>query len=402
MCVTYKELSQAMKSGDRKYSNFYDTYGFLVVMSVLDKNEFNECVKEYDSEYKRRTGELSAWEMLVNRAGFSGPKKFGFKQVIAALYKRGMAFLPYFAEDSKYFTSLLCSEKFTNIFKYFCGENWLYLGSDGSRFATTSFPWHRDWLTKTELLKCNLYFNTVPFIGGRFLIIPGSQNICDTYGKRIQKSISWPMQNKNPSGMNENDYIPDVINPRRRFGFLSILRGKNAFDVPHIKIKIRRGDLILFDQRCLHCIETSYPRVTRRLMTFLIAKNSYDLPENHEALERHSRDEIMKDLLDLIVNERNHIGCPPWGQFYENSTLAHSNHYIKISKVDGAAQYNHASIHTSSGLSFESKLNFEYYAKIGEQYRQRYSKSVRSPGDRMAESFSYDDVHLGINSQNIR
>lgn len=312
-----------------------------------------------------------------------------------------MAFLPYFAEDSKYFTTLLSSKKMTEMFKYFCGENWLYLGSDGSRFSTTSFPWHRDWYTKVDLMKCNLYFNTIPFIGGRFLLIPGSHNIGDTYGRRIQKSISWPMQNKKPSGMNENNHIPDIVNPRGKFSFGKIF-SRSHFDVPHVKVNIKKGDLVIFDQRLMHCVETSFPQVTRRLMTFLISKNAFDLPGNHELLEKYTRQEIMTDLLDLIVNERNHIGCPPWGSAYEKSKLANSNHYIKIEKVDGSDRYNKSSIYTSEGLIFESKLNFEYYSKLGERYRDRFSGALKASSDSMAQEFSYSDVHLGINCQNIK
>ncbi len=402
MHVNYKVLRSAIESGDRRYANFYDTYGFLVIRNLLSKQEFKECVREYDSEYKRRTGELSPWEILLNQLGFSGPKMYSFRQVMTAIFRRGMSFLPYFAEDSKYFTSLLASTRMRDLFKYFCGENWLYLGSDGSRFATTSFPWHRDWYTKAELMKCNFYFNTLPFFGGRFLLIPGSQHVGDVYGRRIQKSISWPMQNKKPSGMNENEHIPDIINPREKFKFFGRFSKTDAFDVPHVKIKVKKGDLVIFDQRMLHCVETSYPQTTRRLMTFLISKNAFDLPAEHESLEKFTRQEIMTDLLDLIVNERNHIGCQPWGAAYEESELSGSNHYIKIEKSDGSDLYNKASGWTSEGLYFECKVDFGRYALLGASYRQKFVGAEKAKNDHMAQAYGYHDVHLGINCQNIK
>ena len=403
MYVNYDALQIAINNNDQRYANYYSTYGFLVIKNILSRKEFSQCVSEYDTEYRRRTGEESAWAMLANRFGFSGKKRFGFRKIVSSILRKGMAFLPYFAEDSKYFTEMLSSDKMTVIFKYFCGENWLYLGSDGSRFATTSFPWHRDWNTKIELMKCNFYFNTFPFLGGRFLVIPGSQNFADTYARRIQKSISWPLQNKNPSGMNENNYIPKIINPRKKFSFKDFFNIQSKFDVPHTKIKIKKGDLVIFDQRLMHCVETSFPQVTRRLMTFLISKNAFDLTDDHELLEKNSRNEIMTDLLDLIVNERNHIGCPPWGAEYEVSSLATSNHYIKIEKIDNSESYNKASINTNNGIKFESIVDFDLYSKFGREYRAKFSYSNEGAADdKMAQDFSYHDVHLGINCQNIK
>lgn len=403
MFVKYTELLKSIKTNDRKYANFYDTYGFLVIRGVLTRQEFVKGVKEYDSEYRRRTGEETVLKMLLNRVGFSGEKKYGFRKILATIFKKGMAFLPCFAEDSAYFTDLIVSKKMQGIFKYFCGENWLYLGSDGSRFATTSFPWHRDWFTKIELMKCNFYFNTMPFLKGRFSIIPGTQNCNDTYVRRIQKSISWPMQNSHPSGMTENNFLPEIVNPREKNSFLGLFkRRKDVFDVPHVKLKIGNGDLVIFDQRMMHCVESSFPQTTRRLMTFLISKNAFDLPPEHETLEMFSREEVMVDLLDLIVNERNHIGCEPWGKYYDSSSLANTNHYIKIDKVGESEKYNRGAIVLDNGDRFESVIDFEKYAAIGKKYRQQYSSAQKSSSDALAQEFSYQDVHLGINCQNIK
>lgn len=403
MFVKYAELLKYIKTNDRKYANFYDTYGFLVIRNVLTREEFVKGVKEYDSEYRRRTGEETVLKMLLNRLGFSGEKKYGFKRILATLFRKGMAFLPCFAEDSAYFTDLIVSKKMQGIFKYFCGENWLYLGSDGSRFSTTSFPWHRDWFTKIDLMKCNFYFNTIPFFKGRFSLIPGTQNCNDTYVRRIQKSISWPMQNSHPSGMTENNFLPEIVNPRAETTFLGLFKWrKDTFDVPHVKLKIGNGDLVIFDQRMMHCVESSFPRTTRRLMTLLISKNAFDFPPEHETLEKYSREEIMVDLLDLIVNERNHIGCEPWGKYYNSSPLVQTNHYISIDKVGNSEKYNRGAIVLDNGDQFESVIDFEKYATIGREYRQQYSDAEKSSDDTLAQEFSYQDVHLGINSQNIK
>ncbi|MGB0637020.1 MAG: hypothetical protein ACPGN6_06395 [Gammaproteobacteria bacterium] len=408
MYVEYSELSRVIDSNDskysnRKYANFYDTYGFLVIRNVLTPQEFAKGVEEYDCEFRRRTGEDTLLRMLRASFSFSRKKKYKLGETLDAIFRKGMQFLPHFAEDSKFFTDLLVSQKMQGIFKYFCGEGWLYLGSDGTRFSTTSFPWHRDWLTKIELMKCNFYFNTIPFLKGRFLLIPGSQHFDGEYFQRIQKSVSWPMQNLRESGMTENNFLPEIVNPRKKRSFFNLFkRKKDAFDVPHVKLKIGNRDLLIFDQRMMHCVESSFPQVARRLLTFLISKNAFDLPPEHATLKQYSREEVMVDLLDLIVNERNHLGCEPWGKYYDSSSLANTNHYIKIDKVGNSEKFNRGAIVLDNGDQFESVIDFEKYATIGQEYRQRYSGAEKSSGNTLAQGFSYQDVHLGINSQNIK
>ena len=206
-----------------------------------------------------------------------------------------MTFLPGFMEESKVFVELFLSKKMQDIFSYFCGDNWLYLGSDGSKFITTSFPWHRDWFTKIPIMKCNFYFNPLPFMGGKFLLIPGSNFESDNYSQMIQRCMSWPMQNKTPSGMNENNRLPVIKNPRDLFSWRNFFGGNKKFDVPHIELSVGRGDLVLFDHRSLHCVQSTWPRFQRRLLTILIGKNAYDFSDSHYCFQRYGKEELMTD-----------------------------------------------------------------------------------------------------------
>jgi len=407
MYIHYSELENYINANDDKVKNYFDTFGFVVIKGVLDRKQFKKYLREYDLQYKLRVGELSSWEMLLNRLGFSGEKKYGFRQVIKHFFgKRGMAFLPCFIEESKEFTDLFLSKKMQSIFKYFCGENWLYLGSDGSKFMTTSFPWHRDWFTKIPIMKCNFYFNPLPFFGGRFLLIPGSNISTDKYSRLIQKSMSWPMQNKNPSGLSENNRFPPIRNPREYFSVRNFFKKKGfEMDVPHVAIKLGKGDLVVFDHRALHCVETTFPKFQRRLLTFLISKNAYDFDEKHYALEDFSRSELMVDLVDLIVNERNHIKCKPWGDELLKTDFVNTNHFINIDKSDINGQYDLGSFRISGKLEpFVSKLDFDKYESIGSKYKNFFEKKnvgVNESLDNGSQKFSYQNVHLGINSQNI-
>lgn len=404
MYLNYKDLEKSIKNKDQKYKNYFDTFGFLVIKNFIDKNDFNKFLKEYDEQYKKRFNQPSIIYMLLNRLGFKGPKKFGFRHIIKSIFtlRRGMGFLPYFLEDSKIFTNFFMQKKTQDIFKYFCGKNWLYLGSDGSKFMTTSFPWHRDWYTKIPIMKCNLYFNNLPFFKGRFKIIPGSNHALDTYSKSIQNSISWPFQNKFPSGMSENNWLPAIENPRAKFSFFNIFKLKrNIFDVPHVNINLQRGDLLLFDHRSLHCVESNFPNFTRRLLTILIGKNAFDFSPNNYLLKHHTKKELMVELLDLITNERNHINCHAWGKELLKTNFIKSPHFIDIKKrKKGNHRYDFAQIKIN-GKFFSSSLNFNHYSNIGNRYFKIYNSIGSNNINDNSQSFSYDNVHLGINAQNI-
>lgn len=274
MYIDYKEFQEKNIQSDDRIKNYFDTFGFIVIKNVFNNREFKKYLKEYDHQYRVRADEHSPVSMLINRLGF-----FQVRKIYSEIFKKtGMTFLPGFMEESKIFVELFLSEKMQDIFTYFCGKNWLYLGSDGSKFITTSFPWHRDWLTKIPIMKCNVYFNPLPFIGGKFLFIPGSNFESDVYSQMIQKSMSWPMQNKTPSGMNENNRLPTIKNPRALINWRSLFGLDKKFDVPHIELKIGKGDLVLFDHRSLHCVQSTWPRFQRRLLTFLIGEKCLRFP----------------------------------------------------------------------------------------------------------------------------
>jgi hypothetical protein len=401
MYFKYQDLISSIGNDDKKIKNFFDTFGFVVIRGAVNKSDFKKLLREYDDQYIKRSGELTPWKMLLNRLGFSGEKRYGFRQVARAVLRRGgMRFLPNFVDGSEIYTDYFLNSAWKSIYTYFAGENWLYLGSDGSNFITTSFPWHRDWFTKIPLLKFNFYFNPLPFIGGKFLIIPGSNFANDAYSQLIQKTMSWPMQNKVPGGLSENGRIPKIRNPRNIFSRIC----DDEYEVPHVQLKLNKGDLVIFDHRAVHCVQNNFPKFQRRLLTVLLSKNAYDFDDNHYAFQHSTKEELMTEIVDLIVNERNHIGCPPYGNALLNSDFTKSNHYINIEANSGSEKYNSGTFILKNGFKFQSVLDFKKYATIGENYRQYFNQQNESfnySQDKNAQDYSYADVHLGINAQNI-
>ena len=408
MEYSYKELKISITNGDERIKNYFDTFGYVVIRGVLSDSEFKEMLREYDRQYELRTGEMSIWRMILNRLGFLGPKRYGFREVLRKIRQPGgMRFLPNFVDGSEVYTSHFLSKRYQEMYSYFAGKNWLYLGSDGSNFITTSFPWHRDWFTRIPILKFNFYYNPLPFFGGHFLIIPGTNFAQDTYAQMVQKTMSWPMQNRKPGGLSENDRIHPCENPRA--GILERWFGSSTekqIKVPHVKLKVGRGDLILFDHRAVHCVQNNFPRFQRRLMTVLLSKNAFDFKANHYLLERNSASEVMSEIVDLVVGERNHIGCPPYGLALSKTDFVNSTHYIDISKsVSSDKLYDRGSFIKDDGEIFVSTMDFKRYEAIGKSYRQKSlndNAEVALKIDNNTSEFGYADVHLGINAQNIR
>lgn len=413
---TKGDLLQAIANKDEKIRNYFDTFGVVVIRGMLDRQEFKKLVKEYDHQYDLRANRAPFSVMLRNRLGFSGPKRYGFKYILRSLYRRdGMRFLPGFVDASEVFTQHFFSEQMKSIYRYFAGERFLYLGSDGSHFITTSFPWHRDWYTQMPIMKFNYYFNKLPFFWGRFKVIPGSNFTSDHYARLLQKSMAWPMQNKLPGGLAENEFLPQIENPRNsplramarrwkvRFGL-----AKPLPTVPHVSIRLRRGDIVIFDQRLIHCVESNFPSFSRRLLTMLLSKNAFDFSDDHYLLKQgNTREGLMREIVDLVVSERNHINCPRYGEALEKHSLTQSAHFIDINKIEtgtqaDASRYNVGHLNLGEGARYTSVLDVKHYADIGADFRQVIGNHQKDAADKRSQEYSYGDVHLGINAQNIR
>ena len=396
------EVFSHIKNDDKKIKHFFDTFGFVVIRKAITRCDFKLLLAEYDQQYAIRTGEPNALKMLKNALWLDGKKRFGIRYSLKKLFNRGtMRFLPNFVDGSEVYTNFFLSSRFQKIFKYFAGENWLYLGSDGSNFITTSFPWHRDWFTKVQILKFNVYYNPLPFFGGKFLIIPGSNFTDDTYAQLIQKCMSWPIQNKRKGGLSENGRLHQLSNPRDIFRKTR----KGEITVPSIKLKINKGDIILFDQRAVHCVQNNFPKFQRRLMTLLLSKNAYDFSDSHPNLQNSSRSELMQEIVDLVVNERNHIGCDPYGNALLETSFTESNHFIKIEKSSNSDRFDKGSFKLKNGELLEFHLDLTKYNAIGRSYRDRINSgnlSDTQQRDKHSQDFSYEDAHLGINAQNIK
>ena len=104
----------------------------------------------------------------------------------------------------------------------------------------------------------------------------------------------------------------------------------------------------------------------------------------------------MREIVDLVVSERNHIGCEAWGDAIRQHPFSKSRHFINIAKSENSAKFD-----VGYFTDFTSVLDFDRYAKIGKAYREKIGQQQTDKADALAQNYGYDDVHLGINAQNM-
>lgn len=295
MEIEWSELKT--KLNDQSYRNFFKAFGFLIVRNLLKKQEVQQWRREYDALYLDH-----------------------FKKSVHTITKeRGQTLIPNFVDSSKFYAKAAFDERFMALARYICGDSFIYLGSDGSAFRRHSFNWHRDWHTNNPVVKFNIYLNPPFFLGGDFRIIPGTQFPSDTFSSLINHGSAWPSGQTVDGGLNERQYFPFSTPPRRHY--LKKLWSKltrRTFEIPSTRIKVKNGDLIIFDQRALHVVERTFPTVTRRLLTLLFAENPRHFPDTHYLFNpppQLSIGELSKEIEELFWLERAMIDVPAYGQY---------------------------------------------------------------------------------------
>ena len=124
MYVHSSDLLSYLQNSSLK--NFFRTFGFFVVKDFYDKTTFDRCSAAYRTLYETKYGR--SWDDLMSN-------------------RPGQMFQPNFLDSSHELLDSVISSSTINIVKYLLGDDYIYLGSDGSCFVETSFHWHRDWFT---------------------------------------------------------------------------------------------------------------------------------------------------------------------------------------------------------------------------------------------------------------
>ncbi len=210
----------------QEHVNLFDTFGFVKLPGYF-KDEVKWIGHEFDRMMAEKYGQL-----LKNRPYF----------------------YPQFADSSAKLTALLENPKVVDLAQKFCGENYIYKGSDGNMFVEGS-PWHRDYLVRTKSMKMLVYLEHNKMDGGPFCAIPGSHFVDDTFSSYLTAALTWPE--------------PPVLggfDEKRRFGMGNNPKiiGQNE-NIPYVKVDSRPGDVIIFNHNLVHCVNAPISAKQRRL-----------------------------------------------------------------------------------------------------------------------------------------
>jgi hypothetical protein len=179
-------------------------------------------------------------------------------------------------------TKVMLDSGILEVAKVAFGESgFMYWGSDLSTFKGNS-DWHRDACNDVPIWKIGIYLNGSYDDDQIFYYIPGSHHVSGTYSDLLGKSLKWPYG----AGLN-TDFFQGTINPKA---------GTSSLSIPACGIKIKRGDVIVFDQRILHAVASNSLRR-------LIAMSFYP-SVNSAAWQTNNRFLMESDYLDFVVTLR--------------------------------------------------------------------------------------------------
>lgn len=277
---------------DQKDVNFFKTYGYMRIKSVFDRSEVRSLKRMFDGCYE---------------GYFQEP----FLKIRAkALLKGATSMVPSFADNQPEMMKLLLEKGLFDVPKQILGDSVQYWGSDGSLFAYGSL-WHRDTATLARRLKMNIYLNSGTERTGAFRIIPGSQHVGDEFSNHLSLACSWPKASYY-GGMSETGYLPQTLSPKLNF-FSREIKKYSQPDVPHQIVEFNMGDVMIFDDRALHCVyRPLFPKV-RRLITLLFNEMATIRRTHVSEKIDHSEESINNELRVLKQLECNQYNVPCYG-----------------------------------------------------------------------------------------
>ncbi len=376
MKIDFYKLLESSKSEQRKIRNFYETFGYIEITNAIPKSRSRRLRKEYIESIERHT--KTKWSKLKKASG-------------------GMHFIPNFQGSSEYYYSQLLCDIVYPVAKIFGGNKPAYLGSDASCFTGFSFNWHRDWNTRIPQLKFNVYLEDDIRIGGDHLVVPGSQHTFDQYSKMLSMGLEWPYKCNSDSGLDLNDFFPEITSPRISSLLEIFSKIKGDFrSIPYVRIKQNPTSLVLFDQRAVHCVQKPWPSRPQLLVTSLFAKdlNHENWSEEYTSLlpklTEFSKEDYYKELFCLFIGERRMIDIPNYGPVLLNDSSR------KLEIIETLIPEPFSSNEQKAKLSswnnwIDLKDDLNGLEDLGKEI-----KSKIEPSQNM-----YTDLMMGINHRNI-
>lgn len=272
---------------DKQSVNFFKTFGFLRLKAVFSAQEIKVFKRIFDSIYE---------------ASF---KRKMTTILVESILRKKTYMLPSFADGNTDLLDIFIKKKLFNIPQQILGSTCQYWGSDGSLFSYNSL-WHRDTATLAGRCKMNIYLNSGGQTGGAFRIIPGSHLVGDAYSNYLGNACAWP-NSPYLGGLNENGVLPATRSPSASYLTTRLTRS-TLEDIPHVRIDFNIGDILLFDDRAIHCVYAPVIPRPRRLITLIFSeqlREDKSVISNTLDLRKTSINEETVQLKQLECNQYN-------------------------------------------------------------------------------------------------
>jgi hypothetical protein len=320
---------------------FFKTFGFLKIKNVFNKKEIANLKKWFDRDYE------IFFKKSIERIIFN------------SLLRNHTFMVPSFADNNLSMLDLLYQKGMFDIAQDLLGDNVQYWGSDGSLFSYNSL-WHRDTATVANRCKLNIYLNSGGKNSGAFRIIPGSHIIGDDYTNLLGNACAWP-EPASLGGLNESGLLPQTKSPNKSL-LKNLISKSNLPDIPHHVIQFNEGDLLIFDDRALHCVYAPVLPKPRRLITLLFTE--YADADRCVAANsiRFDKNSINSEILSLKKMECN-----------QYSVNAYPEQLVEFLSKKGKESYisNFRSLKPETAKSYDG-VHKEQYADLKSFLRKNY------------------------------
>jgi len=287
MEIEYKDLLDNKSKLPDSYKNFLNAFGYVVVKNFLSSKEIEFLKQKYDGIYTKHFND--PWKNIASNT----------------IKTKSVLMIPSFIEKDQELSEFLIEKNILELGESVIGSGAQYWGSDGSLFAHGS-RWHRDTATVGRRLKMNVYLSSASAMTGAFRIIPGSHNIGDEFSNHIGRATAWP-ESAHLGGFSEKGYFPGTISPVSRAKKLYLKSKKQH--VPHHTISFDKGDVVLFDDRALHCVYAPVYAKLRRLITILFSEQPQQMKSHISSAINFDPKKIDEETSTLKQLECNQYSC---------------------------------------------------------------------------------------------
>jgi ectoine hydroxylase-related dioxygenase (phytanoyl-CoA dioxygenase family) len=308
--------------------NFFNCFGYLHLKNFFELREINKMKKSFDCSYK----------------SFFAKSKF--KILYNSIVKKQGHLVPNFLDNNPEILKILKNKKLFDLPKQLLGEDAIYWGSDGTLLSHGSH-WHRDYATLAKQCKINIYLQS-----GNFTIIPGSHHVLDQYSQILQQSLYWPNDSPNTpedTGMNKNNFLP-------RNNTLKNKLFEECKSLPHTTISFKKGDLIIFDNRLVHCVSfETFPR-PRRLIAVIFSDFSstgYEIPSYNTSVSSQKITSELIQLKNIEIDKFKVDGISKeMKDFFEENSMQMFAKLYKYTKKNKVGKFlgNHQSLNENTEI----------------------------------------------------